>query len=250
MSVTSCPSSCKRCFVTIPSAIPVVRAYNSASAELKLTVCCVRDPCCEGCVSLVHNSATYAFACCWLTCPIAVCVHVHELWGCNDSIRHFALGTHFQVSHDTFHVHLVTLGRTDDFSCCLLHAVHDVCSFLARVQQFSHGCSVHCSSLVSGSTPICRPPLNDSRCSRCSLVKSQSSVKHLSTSKGDSKTGSFLCLVGSDIATATLAQALAVAQVLCYSERHLPQLIHEGFHFNTPRRRSCMFGHRRHSNTC
>ena len=43
MRVTSCPNSCKRCFVTIPSAIPVVRAYNSASAELKLTVCCVRD---------------------------------------------------------------------------------------------------------------------------------------------------------------------------------------------------------------
>ena len=43
MRVTSCPNSCMRCFVTIPSAIPVVRAYNSAAAELKLTVCCVRD---------------------------------------------------------------------------------------------------------------------------------------------------------------------------------------------------------------
>ena len=96
MSVTSCPSCCKRCFVTIPSAIPVVRAYNSASAELKLTVCCVRDPCCEGCVSPLHNSAICAFACCWLTCPIAVCVHVHQLWECNDSIRYFALGTHFK----------------------------------------------------------------------------------------------------------------------------------------------------------
>ena len=35
--------SCKRCFVTIPSATPVVKACNSASAELKLTVCCVLD---------------------------------------------------------------------------------------------------------------------------------------------------------------------------------------------------------------
>ena len=33
----------KMCFVTIPSATPVVKAYNSASAELKLTVCCVCD---------------------------------------------------------------------------------------------------------------------------------------------------------------------------------------------------------------
>ena len=32
-----------RCFVVIPSATPVVKANNSASAELKLTVCCARD---------------------------------------------------------------------------------------------------------------------------------------------------------------------------------------------------------------
>ena len=43
MGVTSWPNSCNMCFVTIPSATPVVRAYNSASAKLKLTVCCVRD---------------------------------------------------------------------------------------------------------------------------------------------------------------------------------------------------------------
>ena len=30
-------------FATIPSEIPVVKACNSASAELRLTVCCVRD---------------------------------------------------------------------------------------------------------------------------------------------------------------------------------------------------------------
>ena len=41
MRITTCPNSCTRCVVTILSAIPVVRAYNSASAEL--TVCCVRD---------------------------------------------------------------------------------------------------------------------------------------------------------------------------------------------------------------
>ena len=64
-----------------------------------------------------------------------------------------------------------------------------------------------------GLTPICCPPPSDSRCSRCSLVTCQSSVKHISTSQGDSKTDSFLCLVGSDIATATLAHALAVPPV-------------------------------------
>ena len=42
----------------------------------------------------------------------------------------------------------------------------------------------------------------------------QSSVKHHSTRQEDSKTDSFLCLVGSDTAAATLAQALAVAQIL------------------------------------
>ena len=85
-----------------------------------------------------------AFACRWLTCPVAVCVHIHELWVSNDFDQ--ALCT--QVSHDTLHVHLVTLGRTTDLSGCLLHAVHDVCSFLAHVQNIFHGCSVHCSSLV------------------------------------------------------------------------------------------------------
>ena len=35
--VASCPSSFKRCFVTIPSEIPAFKAWNSASAELRLT---------------------------------------------------------------------------------------------------------------------------------------------------------------------------------------------------------------------
>ena len=106
------------------------------------------------------------------------------------------------------------------------------------------------SGLRWGLTPICCPPPDNSTCSRCSLVTCQSSVKHLSTSQGDSQTDSFLCLVGSDTATATLAQALAVAQVLLHSELPLPPLYHEGFHFKTHRRRSCTFGHRRHSYTC
>ena len=62
-----------------------------------------------------------------------------------------------------------------------------------------------------GLMPICCLPPNNSG---CSLVICQSSVKHLSTGQGDSQIDSFLCLVGSDFATATLAQALAVARVV------------------------------------
>ena len=34
------------------------------------------------------------------------------------------------------------------FLAVSFHAVHDVCSFPAHVQQFSHNCSVHCSSFT------------------------------------------------------------------------------------------------------
>ena len=64
--------------------------------------------------------------------------------------------------------------------------------------------------MTFGLMPICCLPPNDIR---CSLIICQSSVKHLSTSQGGSKTDSFLCLVVRNFATATLAQALAVAQV-------------------------------------
>ena len=96
MKITSCPNSCKRCFVTIPSAIPVVRAYHSASAELRLTVCCVRD-----------HAVTVAFLHC--TTPSHVLLHVvswpaqplsvytfTNFGGVTLSIRHFALGTPFR----------------------------------------------------------------------------------------------------------------------------------------------------------
>ena len=43
MRITSWPNSCKRCFVTVPSATPVVKAFYSASAELILAVCCILD---------------------------------------------------------------------------------------------------------------------------------------------------------------------------------------------------------------
>ena len=96
MRIISCPNSCRRCFVTTQSAIPVVRAYNSASAELKLTVCCVRDHAVS--VALPH-----------CTTPPLVLLHVvawpaqslsvypfTNFGGVTISMRLFALGTPFK----------------------------------------------------------------------------------------------------------------------------------------------------------
>ena len=107
MRITSCPNSCKRCFVTIPSAIPVVRAYNSASAELRLTVCCVRDHAVSVVFPHCRTPPACAFARRCLACPIAVCVHVHELWRCNAFDQALCTWNAFQVPHDTLQVHLV-----------------------------------------------------------------------------------------------------------------------------------------------
>ena len=100
-------------------------------------------------VALLHCTAPpLVLSCRWLTCPVLVSVHVHELWVCNGFDEALCIRSAFQISHDALHVHFVALGQTNDLSCCLLHAVHDVCSFLAHVQTFFHGCSVHCSSIV------------------------------------------------------------------------------------------------------
>ena len=63
MRITSCSNSCKRMFRHHPSATPIVGAYNSASAELKLTACCVRD-----------HAVSVAFRHC--TTPPLVLLHV------------------------------------------------------------------------------------------------------------------------------------------------------------------------------
>ena len=99
------------------------------------------------CVFPLHNSATCGSARHWMTYPITVCVHVHKLQECNDFDRAPCTRSAFQVSHDTFHVHLVTFCRTADFSCCFLHSVHDVCSCLAHVQQLSP--QLFCTLLVT-----------------------------------------------------------------------------------------------------
>ena len=85
---------------------------------------------------------------CCLSCPIAVCMHVHKLRRCSDFDQALCTRSAFQVSHNTLQIHFVALSWTRNLSCCFLHAAHDVCSFLAHVQQFSHNCSVHCSSFT------------------------------------------------------------------------------------------------------
>ena len=115
MRITSCPNSCKRCFVTIPSAIPVVEAYNSASAKLELTVCCVRDHAVS--VALPHCTTpplVLLHVVAWPAQSLSVCTFTN-FGGVTISIRLFALGTPFQVSHNTLQIHLATLGRTCNF---------------------------------------------------------------------------------------------------------------------------------------
>ena len=96
MRITSCPNSCKRCFVTIPSATPVVRAYNSASAELKLTVCCVRDHAVS--VAFPHCTTPPLVLLHVVACPAqALSVYTFTNFGVVViSIRLFALGAPFK----------------------------------------------------------------------------------------------------------------------------------------------------------
>ena len=96
MRITSRPNSCKRCFVTIPSATPVVKAYDSASAEQKLTVCCVRDHA----VSVAfHHCATpplvLLHVVAWPAQSLSVCT-VTNFGGVMISIRLLALGAPFR----------------------------------------------------------------------------------------------------------------------------------------------------------
>ena len=99
--------------------------------------------------SPLRHSTACALARQVLSCPVAVCVHVHELRECVDLHQTLCTRATFQVSCDALHVHLVALSGTEDLSCCLLHAVHDVSTMLPHVQQLSHGCLV--TRLVSRS---------------------------------------------------------------------------------------------------
>ena len=94
--VTWYRSCFKRCFVTNPSEIPVVRAYNSASAELKLTDCCVLDQaervalphCVTSPLVLLHD---------WCCLAQSLSVYTFTNGGLLlISIKRFALGTPFR----------------------------------------------------------------------------------------------------------------------------------------------------------
>ena len=143
MRVTSYPSSFKRCLVTIPSSLPVVRAYSSASAELKLTDWCVRDHADN--VASPHCATPPLVLLQVVGCP-AQSPSVYTFTDCGEvmiSVRHIAPGAPFKYRVMRFMVISSLCSGTKDLSCCFLQTVHDVCSLLAHVQPLSHGCPAH-----------------------------------------------------------------------------------------------------------
>ena len=94
-------------FFTIPSAIPVVKAYNSASAGLKLTDCCVLDHA-ERDKHLHRVTPPLVLLHVWC-CP-AQSLSGYTLMNCGNvliSTKHFLCNRNtFHVSPDALHVHL------------------------------------------------------------------------------------------------------------------------------------------------
>ena len=94
--VTAYPNSFKRCFVTIPSVIPADKACSSASAELKLTDCCVRDDAER--VACPHCTTPPLVPLQVMGCPVQS-LPVYTFTHCGRemiSIKHVALGTPFK----------------------------------------------------------------------------------------------------------------------------------------------------------
>ena len=115
--VASCPSSFKWCVVTIPSATPVVRAYNSAAAKLQLTDCCVLEHAER--VALLH-CVTPPLVLLHVKCCPAQSQSVCTFTNCRNVlilIKHFALQTPFKYRAMRFNVHLVASSGTED-PCC------------------------------------------------------------------------------------------------------------------------------------
>ena len=112
------PQLFQEMLVTMPSTIPVVRAPNSASAELRLTDCCVRDPPETVAFSIAQHRRLYSCRS-WADLPSRRLSECSDFALCN-------LDT-LQVSCHALHVHLVVLSETQDLSCCFQHAVHAVC---------------------------------------------------------------------------------------------------------------------------
>ena len=106
--------SFKRCFVTIPSDVPRVRAYNSASAELTqarslLCSCQAERVALPHCVTpplvLLQEMGSGN----GLSCPVAVCAHVHGLRECTDLDQALCARDTCQVSCDALHVHVIAV---------------------------------------------------------------------------------------------------------------------------------------------
>ena len=147
MRITSCPNSCKRCFVTILSATPVVRAYNSASAELNLIVCCVRD-----------HAVSVAFHHC--TTPPLVLLHVGaclaqslsvytftNFEGVVISIRLFALGALLKYLTIRFRfISSLSVGHVIFLAVSFTLYMTSARSW--HMYNSSHNCCFHCSSFA------------------------------------------------------------------------------------------------------
>ena len=81
-----------------------------------------------------------------VTCICLGTVRASAVSGRNcSSIELSAPRTAFQVVNTALHVHRVALGvvQISSMLTYFSHAVHDVCGWLANVQQFPNGCSVH-----------------------------------------------------------------------------------------------------------
>ena len=111
----------KRGFVTITSAIPLVKAYSSASADLanSLTVFLTMQRGLRFSTAQVHRLCACR--------SVAACVHVHGLRSVTISIKHFAFGTplKYRVMRFMF-ISSLSVGQKEVFRAGFLHAVHDV----------------------------------------------------------------------------------------------------------------------------
>ena len=135
--------SVNRCLVTIPSAISVVRACSSASAELRLTHYCVGDRAER--VAFPHGTTPPLVL---LQVMGGLAQSLHGLRECTDFDQALCTRDTFQVSCDALHVHLVALSGTQDLSCCFLHAVHALCVCRSPARPATQSW-VFCRHLVS-----------------------------------------------------------------------------------------------------
>ena len=135
-----------------PSAIPVVKEYTSASAELKLTDCCVLD---HAERVAPHHCVTPPFVLLLVWCCPAQSLSMYTFTNCGNvliSIKHFALGTFKNIAvrcaSRSSHVRPVPLS--------LVFSSH-LESSRSRVLQTKHG------NHVSGVLRICLNRVSTSR---------------------------------------------------------------------------------------